>query len=259
MKSTASLLPGLVSVTFRQLSPEEIVALAVTAGLQGIEWGGDLHVPHADEGRGRLVGEMTRAAGLKVSAYGSYFRAGHSEQEGLLFSQVLATALALEAPVIRIWAGTRGSAESDEAHRDWVVRDCRRAAGLAADAGIRVALEYHGGTLTDEVESARQLLECANHPNLRSLWQPRNGATAERRLQELEILRPWLEHVHVFHWAPDGARLALEPGAEFWKPSLAKIGEIRPDCPVLMEFVEGNEPEALLRDAATLRSWLQES
>jgi hypothetical protein len=39
---------GLVSVTFRQLSAEEIIKLVVCAGLEGIEWGGDIHVPHGD-------------------------------------------------------------------------------------------------------------------------------------------------------------------------------------------------------------------
>ena len=39
---------GLVSVTFRKLEPAEIVDLVKQAGLQGIEWGGDIHVPHGD-------------------------------------------------------------------------------------------------------------------------------------------------------------------------------------------------------------------
>jgi GDP-mannose 4,6-dehydratase len=143
--------------------------------------------------------------------------------------------------------------------RDWVVSDCRRVAAMAADAGIRVALEYHGGTLTDDLESARQLLESAAHPNLRSLWQPRNGASVPQRLRDLEVLKPWLDHVHVFHWSAEGKRLLLEQGAEWWKPSLQKIREILPSSPVLIEFVEGNEPEALLRDAAALRAWIQDS
>jgi 3-dehydroshikimate dehydratase len=42
------LIPGLVSVTFRKLSPQEIIALTAEAQLQVIEWGGDIHVPHGD-------------------------------------------------------------------------------------------------------------------------------------------------------------------------------------------------------------------
>lgn len=38
---------GLVSSTFRKLTPAEVVRRAAQAGLQGIEWGGDIQVPPA--------------------------------------------------------------------------------------------------------------------------------------------------------------------------------------------------------------------
>ena len=63
--------PGLVSVTFRKLTPAEIVALVKQAGLKGIEWGGDLHVPHGDLVRAREVRELTHEGGLGVAACGS--------------------------------------------------------------------------------------------------------------------------------------------------------------------------------------------
>ncbi len=37
---------GLVSITFRQLTCEQIVDLVSKAKLDAIEWGGDIHVPH---------------------------------------------------------------------------------------------------------------------------------------------------------------------------------------------------------------------
>ncbi len=40
--------PGLVSVTYRALPPAEIIALTAAAGLKGIEWAGDVHVPPND-------------------------------------------------------------------------------------------------------------------------------------------------------------------------------------------------------------------
>jgi len=45
--------PGLVTVTFRQLSPEQIANAAKKAGLQVLEWGGDVHVPAGDTMRAR--------------------------------------------------------------------------------------------------------------------------------------------------------------------------------------------------------------
>ncbi len=70
---------GLVSVSFRKLPPEQIIALARQAGLQSIEWGGDVHVPPENLENARVIGEMTRAAGLSVACYGSYYRLTDAE------------------------------------------------------------------------------------------------------------------------------------------------------------------------------------
>ena len=63
---------GLVSITFRQLNPQQIVDIAAGAGLSGIEWGGDVHVPHGDLECSRKTGQITQDAGLEVVAYGYY-------------------------------------------------------------------------------------------------------------------------------------------------------------------------------------------
>src|SRR5262245_16795172 len=118
--SVMSLVPGLVSVTFRQLGPGEIIALAVEHGMRAIEWGGDVHVPVGDLVVAREVGRWCVDAGIIVEAYGSYYR-GIGD-----FAPVLETALALGAPRIRVWAGELGSAE--EGDRGVVVEALRRAA-----------------------------------------------------------------------------------------------------------------------------------
>lgn len=249
---------GLVSVTFRQLSPAAIVALVRQAGLCGIEWGGDVHVPPGDWPRAREVGEITREAGLIVTAYGSYYRAAHSEGNGLPFQAVLATALELGAPVIRVWAGTAGSATADEEMRWRVAADLRRVAGLAARAGVRVATEFHGGTLTDTNESTNQLLLEVDHPNLYTYWQPLTGMSDETCLQALAQLAPRLSHLHVFHWRTPQERFALADGAARWKRFLVAAHRAPGDRGAMLEFVPGDAPENFLRDAATLLTWLRE-
>ena len=90
---------GIVSVTFRQLSPERIISLVSEGGLSAVEWGGDVHVPHGDLATARDVGRWTRNAGLEVASFGSYYKAGESEEAGLPFTSVLETASALGAPL----------------------------------------------------------------------------------------------------------------------------------------------------------------
>ena len=162
---------GLVSITFRKLSPAEIIQLVQRAELDGIEWGGDVHVPHGNLAAARQVLAETRAANLEVACYGSYYRAGVSESEGLSWTQVLATAKTLEAPLIRVWAGNRGTDESDAAQIQKVIDDLGRICDLAARENIKVALEFHGGTLTDSGENALQVLADVNFPTRKVFHQ----------------------------------------------------------------------------------------
>ncbi len=250
--------PGLVSVTFRQLSPAAIVELVRQAGLQGIEWGGDIHVPHGDLVRAREVQALTAGAGLTVAAYGSYYKAAHSEDQGLAFARVLETAVALGAPVIRVWAGPAGSADTDAAARTRVVADLARIAGLAAGAGVRIATEFHGGTLTDSNASTAQLLAEVGHPNFFAYWQPAVNQDDVACLAGIDLIGPRLSHVHVFHWETVRNRRPLAEGAERWARFLRRIAAVPGDRYAMLEFVEADAPESFLRDATTLKQWLKD-
>ena len=149
---------GLVSVTFRDLAPRRIVDLVNEAGLDAVEWGGDVHVPHGDAARARDVGRMTRDAGLTTAVYGSYYRAG-APDPGPDFAAVLETALVLGAPMIRVWAGAIGSERAAARDRAAVVDDTLRIAGIAHRHGIAITFEFHGGTLNDTNGSSRRLIQ----------------------------------------------------------------------------------------------------
>ena len=152
-------LPGLVSITFRQLSVAEIIALVTQAGLAAVEWGGDIHAPHGDEAQARAIARMDSDAGLRVAAYGSYYHVGHPETGP--FEAVLASAAALGAPLIRVWAGRQGSGSADESYFQKIVADSRRIADLAQAEQIGIVFEFHGNTLTDTNAAALRLLQAA--------------------------------------------------------------------------------------------------
>jgi sugar phosphate isomerase/epimerase len=243
--------PGLVSVTFRNLSPAEIVECCRQNGLSAIEWGGDIHVPHGDEKAARLVGEMTRSAEISIAAYGSYFRL--ASPDGPDFPSVLASAVALGAPVIRVWAGTCGSSEAGPAQKSAVASAALRCADLAAARNISLAYEFHRGTLTDSTDAALELLEATEHPCIKTLWQPPLGLSLRECLASLRALIPRLQHVHVFHWWPDPShRQPLEEGRDRWSAYIAELRQQGKDIPLLLEFVRGDDPVSLQEDAKTL-------
>ena len=243
---------GLVSVTFRKLMPAEIVAAVAAAGLDGIEWGGDVHVPHGNLAAARDVAARTHDAGLAVAAYGSYYR---NETPDLPFARVLETAVALDAPTVRVWAGMAGSASADAAAFARVADDLAAGCDLAATAGRTVTLEYHGGTLTDTLDATVRLLEAIARPNLRTGWQPRDGATAGAGVAELHRLRPWLGNIHVFQWWPNGqTRHPLAAGRDRWAAYLTAAAE--PERFALLEFVRNDALPQFAEDAACLRALL---
>ena len=239
------LLPGLVSVTFRKLTPAEIVDLCVKAGVAGIEWGGDVHVPHGDLKTAREVTQRTSDAGLKVASYGSYYRC-----EGD-FAPVLDTALTLDTPVIRVWAGTKASADASEAYREEVAAQTREAVRLCKEAGVSLAFEYHDNTLTDTFESAKALLEAA--PGALTYFQPPSGLTLAQCADALTFFAPRVPRLHVFSWR-GSERMPLKEGEAVWKKlfPLATHAEW-----ALLEFVVDNQPQQFIEDAATLRAWLE--
>jgi len=248
---------GLVSVTFRRLAPAKIVELAAQGGLDGIEWGGDIHVPPGDADRAVEVRKMTLQAGLRVAAYGSYYRA--AESEGASFDAVLATARALGAPTIRVWSGIQSSAQASCSYRQRVAEDLHRIAAKAAEQHITVSCEFHDNTLTDTAPAALEILRLADHLNLRSYWQPRHGQPTETGLDELDQLSPWLSNVHVFHWWPTSAdRLPLDAGVERWRRFLSRIKAMPGDRHALLEFTCNDDPGIFLRDAATLKKMLHD-
>ncbi|KAB8139389.1 sugar phosphate isomerase/epimerase [Gracilibacillus oryzae] len=249
---------GLCSVTFRDKTPEQVVDLVAEAGLEAIEWGGDVHVPPGDYNKAEVVASLTKSRGLEVSSYGSYYRlADHTDNE-FAFPAILKTAKYLETNAIRVWAGSKGSDDATSDYRKKVAEDARIIGDLAAQEGISVHLEYHGGTLTDTKESARQLMEEISHDNVFLYWQPSNDVSVEERLASIDYVENWITNIHIFHWYSYQDRMSLAEGAEDWKQYLSSIQEDNKERYVLIEFVKGDSEEQFYQDAQTLKE-LKES
>ena len=133
-------------------------------------------------------------------------------------------------------------------------------AGLAAERGLTLSLEFHPGTLTETAASTLGLLDAVDAPNLFTYWQPptglpvpdaawrRGGRSAHRA-----------SHLHVFRWRSYEDRQPLEEGADLWPAVLAEppADERWPgDRVAFLEFVRGDDPDQLVADAAVLRGWL---
>jgi sugar phosphate isomerase/epimerase len=237
---------GLTSVTFRSLTAERIISLAKKAGLDGIEWGGDIHVPPGDISLAAKIKAETLEAGLAVLSYGSYYKV----LKGGAFTPVLETAAVLGAPLIRAWAGELPSARADETWYNRAAAELRALCAQAGERGIGVGLEYHRGTLTDTCESAERLLRLTDRGNLSTYWQPNPDLTEAERRGEITRLLPEISSVHVFHWERGNIRRPLAEGENIWKEYVRLLGK---DRNYIMEFVTDDDENNFLTDAETLR------
>lgn len=248
-----ALRPGLCSVTLRSAEPAEVIAHAVAAGLAAVEWGADVHVPPDVPGAPEAVARATAAAGLAVASYGSYLRLGRGADPG----PVLAAAAALGAPRIRVWAGERGSAETAPDERAAVVREGRELADRAADLGMVIGLEFHGGTLTDTVDSTLDLLDAVGRPSaLGTYWQPPQDLGDDEALAGLRAVLGCTVGVHAFSWWPGAERRPLVARGALWRGAAEILRGAGRDLDVLLEFVVDDDPEVLRSDAAALRTLL---
>jgi sugar phosphate isomerase/epimerase len=235
------------------MNPEEVIEAAREGGMAGIEWGGDVHVPPGEPLKAAEISRRTREAGITVSSYGSYYTVGEDDN----FESVLETAIALEAPLIRVWPGRQPSAECNEDYFNRVVEDTKRIAGVARRERIGIAFEKHGGSLTDTLASTKKLLSACGKNAAMSYWQPEVHAGFEENMECLRSLVSDLAYLHVFKWLPD-ERLSLEEGMQEWRIYLQTARQAAGQRYALLEFVKDDDREQFLRDAQTLNRLLEE-
>ncbi len=242
---------GLVSISFRKHTPEEIVDACRAAGLASIEWGGDVHVPVGDIENAMRVKRLTEQAGLAVSAYGSYYKLGHEDNTEEKMHAVMQTAKALGAPFVRIWGGKKSSDRFLKAERTAFVSETQRLADIAGEYGLRVCFECHRDTVTDEYHNTLAFLKEIDRENVGSLWQPLQNRTEGYNLDSAMVHASFARHIHVFHWDSDG-RFPLALGHEIWCKYLSFFKGS--DVSLMLEFMHDDRIESLAETADALRA-----
>ncbi|MCR5694614.1 MAG: sugar phosphate isomerase/epimerase [Clostridia bacterium] len=234
---------GLVSVTFRRLTRQDIVKLCEKAGLEMIEWGGDVHVPAGDIFAAAEAAVLCERAGIVPQGYGSYYNAADDPE---LFRPSLVSAKMLGAKYIRIWAG-RGLEYSETAEKNIAA-----AVEASARDGIKISLECHRGTMTENADIGVKLAKntgCMLH------FQPNPDIDFNADLDVLKRYSPYLCAVHVFAWeqalrggVKTEERLPLKARKEQW----LRYASEAPDVPFLLEFVRNDSADSFFEDAEAL-------
>ncbi len=238
---------GLVSISFRKHSPEEIIIAAKKAGLECIEWGSDVHAPYNDTEKLNRIAALQKEHSIYCSSYGTYFRLGVSEIEEL--PQYITAAKTLGTDVLRLWCGNKAYAEYTEEEKELLFAECRKAAEIAESENVTLCMECHNHTFTDEIEAALELMKAVDSPYFRMYWQPNQFKTVRQNMNYAENISEYTRHIHVFNWSGD-ERYPLEESIEIWEKYLEKF---KGERALLLEFMPDDDINSLSREANSLR------
>lgn len=244
---------GLVSVSFRQHSPKEILEAAKAAGLSCIEWGSDIHAPYNDIEKITEIADLQKKYGIECSSYGTYFRLGETPVEEL--EQYIGATKILGTDILRLWCGRKSGKDMTDEERSNLLSACRQAAAIAKVNDVKLCMECHKKTFTETPDDAVWLMQEVNSSHFRMYWQPFQWQTAERNIENAKRISPFAEHIHVFHWKGD-EKLPLADAVAEWRNYLNKFSTPRT---LLLEFMPNGRIGELAEEAHSLRSIIGEN
>ena len=238
---------GLVSVSFRDRTPEEILQAMKRAGLSVIEWGSDIHAPCTDTARLAELAALQKEYGITCCSYGTYFKFEKTPLDEL--ESYIRAAKILGTDVLRLWCGRKSGAEMSAEEKSALLADCRAAARIAEHYNVTLCMECHQKTCTERVSDAVWLMEQVDSPHLKMYWQPFQWQTASENLQSARAIAPFAAHIHVFNWKGE-EKLPLAAATEEWRAYLAAFPTPHT---LLLEFMPNGTLDELAAEAAALK------
>lgn len=237
---------GLVSISFRELSPKEIIKSVKAAGLTCIEWGSDVHAPKDNIAVLNEIVELQGQYGIECCSYGTYFRLGVTPIEEL--EDYINAAKILGTDILRLWCGDKDSQEYTKAEKEKLFDECKKAAKIAEKHGVKLCMECHNWTYTNTLQAALELISEVDSQSFRMYWQPNQFRSLEENLCYAEHIGEYTEHIHVFNWSGK-EKYPLKDAIEIWQNYLDKFAG---DRVLLLEFMPDNRIESLKAEAEAL-------
>lgn len=235
---------GLVSVSFRGNTPEQILQAMHNNGLGYIEWGSDVHCPPDDADK---IAALQKNYGIVCCSYGTYFRLGVTPIDEL--AGYMQAAKRLGTNILRLWCGNKDSEEYSQDEKQVLFSECKIAADIAQKNGVVLCMECHNNTYTNTRESAYELMQAVNSKGFRMYWQPNQFRSEEDNMEYAKLLSPYTEHIHVFNWKGK-EKYPLLDAKDVWQRYLTCFSG---DRALLLEFMPDGRLETLSQETIALR------
>ena len=240
---------GMTSLTFRNEEIQAVFEYARRANIEGIEWGVcDKHIRLGDKERISLVKELSKKNNIEIFSLGSYCDMTDFEE----CDKTLETARMLNAPIIRLWAGKKGTCDCDKEYYNKIIENSKKMAVKAEKLSVMLCFEYHHNTLTDGADAAIKLVKEINRYNVGLYWQPQWRLSYEENIAEVKKVIPYVtKNIHLSNYsAENGYGLLCDIENEL----RGYFAEIKgSDYNLFIEFVKDASVDSLISDALTIR------
>lgn len=237
---------GLVSISFRSLPAERIIALAHECGLSAIEWGSDVHAPFCNPERLKVIKAEMDRFGLYTSSYGTYFRIGENSTNELY--DYISAASILGTKTLRLWCGRKNYGDMSEPERRIIIEESKAAARIAESSGVRFCLECHNKTFTNCLDGALDVMKSVSSEAFRMYWQPSHLTDEQTNLEYAKAIASYTVNIHVFNHT-ENEKHPLSAGIHKWQKYLSFFDGSQH---LLLEFMPDNSPDSLRDEAKTL-------
>ena len=241
---------GLVSISFRKHTPEEILDAVKKAGLSCVEWGSDIHAPCTDREKLQEIAGLQKKYGITCSSYGTYFRLGETPVADL--ENYMKAARILGTNIVRLWCGSKSGKDMTNQERMDLLSVCKRAAAIAQSHDVKLCMECHMKTFTEDPDDAVWLMKAVDSPHFRMYWQPFQWQNTRTNLENARKIAPYAEHIHIFHWQGE-RRLPLADAIQDWRDYLREFPAPRA---LLLEFMPDDQLVSLPAEAKALKTVL---
>ncbi len=238
----------------------ESISFCRQLGLDGIEVrcaeNGQMHLEALSADDTARIRDHAQAEGIEFACLTPYYRdfmtpeAAEATLDGYRLACEIARALS--CPVVRAISGVwpQEGHERQEVF-DRTVAGMKRAAVIAADRGVTLAVETHGGQLAFSARETLEFVEAIDHPSVGVLWDPYwvRVRGEETVAQTLDLISPWIVHVHAknVRFGADGSRhtVLLNEGELDWCAIVAGLAAIGYEAYISDEFEKFWHPEEL--------------
>jgi len=242
---------GLCSISFRNLSCEEIIDICKKAKIEAIEWGSDVHLPIDNLQKAKDIKKLCDENKLLTYSYGTYFEC----DDASIFEKYCKIADILKAKVLRVWAGNKNAEDYTDQETKKLVSTIQCCADIAKKYGQQVCFEYHHTTFANCPENVIKLINLVNRDNVFSYYQPRywnkeplEYLRVQDNLRDIQTLKKYVKNIHCYQWDKDINRLPLKDGFYQWNLYLDSFDDL---C-VYLEFVKDDSLDSFYEDAKTL-------